>query len=150
MPSEASALGWANEERAAFIQRAGTADLVMALALVHHLSIANNLPLGHVARFLIEQRAGKPMKSASLLAQLLAKVAKHWVRAEPAVVDQINRLCESGYNEVVLTASLAFGPPYKPVVKAYPAGSTTARLSMSLVGMGGESCSNLMVGGKRQ
>ena len=45
---------------------------------------------------------------------------------------------------------LPFGPPYKPIVTAYhQAGSTTASLSMSLVGSAGEQCSNLLVGGGR-
>ena len=41
-------LGWANEERSS-IEARGPADLVMALALVHHLAIANNVPLAQVA-----------------------------------------------------------------------------------------------------
>ncbi|MGI9457875.1 MAG: class I SAM-dependent methyltransferase, partial [Aeoliella sp.] len=44
------ALGWAHQERAAFAER-GSVDVVMALALIHHLSIANNVPLENVARF---------------------------------------------------------------------------------------------------
>lgn len=42
-------LGWSNEERDSLAQR-GPADLVMALALVHHLAISNNVPLTDVAR----------------------------------------------------------------------------------------------------
>ncbi len=38
------ALGWALEERRSLVQR-GPADLIMALALVHHLAIGNNVPL---------------------------------------------------------------------------------------------------------
>jgi hypothetical protein len=38
------AIGWANEERPSFGQRA-KADLVLALALVHHMAISNNVPL---------------------------------------------------------------------------------------------------------
>lgn len=44
-------LGWANQERESLIKR-GPADLVMALALVHHLAISNNLPLENIAEFL--------------------------------------------------------------------------------------------------
>jgi ribosomal protein L11 methylase PrmA len=44
------ALGWAHVERDSFLQRSN-ADLVLALALVHHLAIGNNVPLGEVARF---------------------------------------------------------------------------------------------------
>lgn len=43
-------LGWHHQERASLVERA-SADLVMALALVHHLAIANNVPLGKVAHF---------------------------------------------------------------------------------------------------
>lgn len=43
-------IGWENEERMDLRER-GPADLVMALALVHHLAISNNLPLSRVARF---------------------------------------------------------------------------------------------------
>jgi ribosomal protein L11 methylase PrmA len=42
------ATGWAHEERLSLEAR-GPADLVMALALVHHLAIANNVPLPRVA-----------------------------------------------------------------------------------------------------
>jgi hypothetical protein len=44
------ALGWANREREAFNQR-GPADMVFALALVHHLAISNNVPLSRVAEY---------------------------------------------------------------------------------------------------
>lgn len=46
----APAIGWANRERKSFVER-GTADLVLALALIHHLCIGNNLPLANVAEF---------------------------------------------------------------------------------------------------
>ena len=42
--------GWAHEERESFADR-GPADLVLALALVHHLAIAHNLPLPRIAEF---------------------------------------------------------------------------------------------------
>jgi hypothetical protein len=44
------AIGWANRERDSLLAR-GPADLVLALALIHHLAISNNLPLAHVANF---------------------------------------------------------------------------------------------------
>ncbi len=44
------ALGWADAERAAFTERAA-ADLVLALALVHHLAISGNLPLELIAAY---------------------------------------------------------------------------------------------------
>jgi hypothetical protein len=45
------AIGWANRERMTVEER-GPADLVLALALVHHLAIGNNVPLESLAAFL--------------------------------------------------------------------------------------------------
>ena len=44
-------LGWANAERDTLAQR-GPVDMVMALALIHHLAISNNVPLARVAGYL--------------------------------------------------------------------------------------------------
>jgi len=44
-------IGWANEERLSLIER-GLADTVLALALIHHLAISNNVPFSHIAAFL--------------------------------------------------------------------------------------------------
>ncbi len=46
-------IGWSNRERLSLIQRA-PAGAVMALALIHHMAIANNVPLGQLAAFLAE------------------------------------------------------------------------------------------------
>ncbi len=43
-------LGWANRERKSLIER-GPADLVLSLALIHHLAISNNVPLTELADF---------------------------------------------------------------------------------------------------
>jgi ribosomal protein L11 methylase PrmA len=43
-----AAIGWANRERKSFVER-GKADLLLALALIHHLSIGNNVPFTDVA-----------------------------------------------------------------------------------------------------
>jgi len=48
------AQGWAHAERSSLRERAraaGGPDVVMALAVIHHLAISNNLPLGRVAAF---------------------------------------------------------------------------------------------------
>lgn len=47
------AIGWAHRERMSLTER-GPADLVLALALVHHLAIGNNVPLSHVAALFAE------------------------------------------------------------------------------------------------
>jgi ribosomal protein L11 methylase PrmA len=44
------ALGWDHDERASLAGR-GPADLVLALALLHHLAISNNVPLDRIAHF---------------------------------------------------------------------------------------------------
>ena len=50
LTNPSAGIGWANNERDSLSGR-GPADLVMALALIHHLSISNNVPLPHVARY---------------------------------------------------------------------------------------------------
>ena len=44
-------IGWDNTERASLTER-GPTDMVLALALVHHLAIEDNLPLSKIAEFL--------------------------------------------------------------------------------------------------
>lgn len=44
------AVGWAHEERESLMER-GPVETVLALALIHHLAIANNVPLKNVAEF---------------------------------------------------------------------------------------------------
>ena len=69
------AIGWANEERMTLDQR-GPSDLVLALALVHHLAIANNVPLPAIAAYLA--RLARRLiiefvpKSDSMVQQMLA------------------------------------------------------------------------------
>lgn len=46
-------VGWANAERDALIDR-GPADAVLALALVHHLAIGNNVPLDRIVAHLLQ------------------------------------------------------------------------------------------------
>ena len=43
-------LGWENRERNSLVER-GPADLVLALALIHHMALTHNLPLNKVAGF---------------------------------------------------------------------------------------------------
>lgn len=47
------ALGWANRERDAFGAR-GPVELALALAVIHHLAISNNVPLTQLADFFAE------------------------------------------------------------------------------------------------
>jgi ribosomal protein L11 methylase PrmA len=43
-------IGWENEERESLLER-GPADMALALALIHHLAISNNVPLERVSGF---------------------------------------------------------------------------------------------------
>jgi len=43
-------LGWDSHERSSILDR-GPADVVLALALIHHLAISNNIPLSRLAEF---------------------------------------------------------------------------------------------------
>ena len=67
-------LGWAHAERLSLAER-GPAEMLMALALIHHLAIGNNLPLGRVAGYL--RKLGRRLivefvpKSDSQVQQLL-------------------------------------------------------------------------------
>jgi hypothetical protein len=47
------AIGWNNQERESLLQR-GPAEVVLALALVHHLAISNNVSLERLAEFFAE------------------------------------------------------------------------------------------------
>jgi len=44
------AIGWHNRERDSFLAR-GPVDMIFALALIHHLTISNNVPLPQLADF---------------------------------------------------------------------------------------------------
>jgi len=50
LTNPSSNIGWNHDERMSIIQR-GPADMVLALALVHHLAISNNVPLNKLAEF---------------------------------------------------------------------------------------------------
>ncbi len=47
-------IGWRNAERMSFMERRSENMLVMALALIHHLAISNNLPFEKIASFFSE------------------------------------------------------------------------------------------------
>jgi hypothetical protein len=51
LASPTPAFGWNNQERQSFIERIKTANLTLALALIHHLCIGNNIPLSQLAEF---------------------------------------------------------------------------------------------------
>jgi ribosomal protein L11 methylase PrmA len=51
LTNPSAAIGWAGDERQSLAQR-GPCDTALALALVHHLAIGNNVPLPRIAEFL--------------------------------------------------------------------------------------------------
>jgi 2-polyprenyl-3-methyl-5-hydroxy-6-metoxy-1,4-benzoquinol methylase len=51
LTNPSASIGWAHQERDSLLAR-GPVDLVMALALIHHLAISNNVPLAKVAELL--------------------------------------------------------------------------------------------------
>jgi hypothetical protein len=53
LTNPSSAVGWAGRERPGVFDR-GTPDAILALALIHHLAIGNNLPLPILAQFFAE------------------------------------------------------------------------------------------------
>ena len=50
LTNPSTALGWAHQERMSLIGR-GPCDTTLALALIHHLAISNNVPLPRIADF---------------------------------------------------------------------------------------------------
>jgi len=50
LTNPSAGIGWANEERASLIER-GPADTVLMLALIHHLTISNNVPFPKISEF---------------------------------------------------------------------------------------------------
>ncbi|MEO8252260.1 MAG: class I SAM-dependent methyltransferase [Chloroflexota bacterium] len=67
------AIGWENRERASLLDRAN-ADAVIALALVHHLAIGRNVPLGMIGE---------------LLARLGPNLVVEWVPKEDPMVKRL-------------------------------------------------------------
>jgi hypothetical protein len=50
LTNPSSGIGWQNDERDSLIER-GPVDTVLALALIHHLTISNNVPFNRIAEF---------------------------------------------------------------------------------------------------
>lgn len=52
-----ASVGWCSNERESFLTRVGADNLVVALAIVHHLAIGNNLSLSAIASFFARMAA---------------------------------------------------------------------------------------------
>lgn len=82
------ALGWAHQERASLAERAPV-DVVMGLALIHHLAIANNVPLGGIARYF--RQLGK-----NLIIEWVPKTdvqVQRLLRSREDIFDQYEQSC---------------------------------------------------------
>ena len=49
-----SNIGWGNHERDSFLDRIRDSDILLALALIHHISITNNIPFAKSAKLFSE------------------------------------------------------------------------------------------------
>jgi hypothetical protein len=98
------AIGWGLRERASFLDR-GTPDVIMALALVHHLAIGNNVPLAGIA-------------------QLFARMAPHAIVEFVPKEDPMTRRLLAARRDIFEHYSIdgfhaAFGGPYE-IVREVP------------------------------
>ena len=88
-------LGWNHQERASLRKR-GPADMVMALALVHHLAISNNVPLPQLADFF--SRLGK-----ELIVEFVPKGDSQVERLLASREDIFPNYTETGFEEAFST-----------------------------------------------
>jgi hypothetical protein len=84
-------LGWAAEERQSLESR-GPVDLVLALALVHHLAIGNNVPLSKVAEYLSRL-------ATHLIIEFVPKADSQVQRMLATRADVFDRYTEAGFVE---------------------------------------------------
>ena len=89
------ALGWNNQERMSLLERA-PADAVMALALVHHLAIGNNVPLPEVARFFSQL-------GPWLLVEFVPKSDSQVQRMLATRIDIFDQYHQAGFEQAVAT-----------------------------------------------
>lgn len=102
------ALGWHHAERMSFVERPGP-ELVLALALIHHLAISHNVPLPRIAAFfadfsprLIVEFVPKEDSNAQKLLRVRKDIFTRYTPAEFErafgeffVVEQSTRLADS-------------------------------------------------------
>lgn len=93
--SPSPALGWANQERDSLARR-GPADVLLALALIHHIAIGNNVPLPMIADFFAQ--LGK-----SLIIEFVPKEDSQVQRMLVARKDIFTQYNETGFEEAFAT-----------------------------------------------
>jgi len=98
-----------------------------------------------------DEAGGDDQQKSSLLETLASVFAS----ARPTVsrLSTVSARAKADYPAVAVvrdkTVEMPFGPPYRPLVTAQRSSSDSLSLGMSLVGTGGEVCSNLTVNGSR-
>jgi ribosomal protein L11 methylase PrmA len=88
-------IGWENIERDSFFDR-GKPDLVMVLALIHHLGIANNIPLNRLSQFFLRL-------SPWLLIEFVPKEDSQVKRLLRNRKDIFNNYHKGGFEEAFVT-----------------------------------------------
>ena len=88
-------LGWASTERESFRDRS-SADLVMALALVHHLAIANNVPLPRIASLLASM-------GRNVIVEFVPKSDPQVQRLLRGREDVMDDYCQAGFEQAMET-----------------------------------------------
>lgn len=117
LASPSPALGWASRERSSWIERAPV-DAVMALALVHHLAIGNNVPLALVAK---------------LFSELAPVLIVEWVPKQDGRVQQLLAARQDIFSEYHREGfERAFGK-YFSIEAAEPVGETDRTLYLMRV-----------------
>ena len=92
LTNPSAGLGWAHHERLSLAER-GPVDAILALALIHHLAISNNVPLRRIAQYLSELGEWLIIefvpKSDSQVQRLLANRADIFPDYQSAAYEQI-------------------------------------------------------------
>jgi ribosomal protein L11 methylase PrmA len=97
------ALGWALEERASILDR-GEPDVIMALALIHHLAIGNNVPLALIA---------------ALFARMAPRAIVEFVPKEDPMVQRLLSSRDDIFDRYTIDGfRAAFGGPFSIVREA--------------------------------
>lgn len=95
LTSPTSAVGWMNEERASFLDRcSGKTDLVLALALIHHLAIGNNVPLRNVVELLARM-------GTDAIVEFVDKNDSQVQRLLASREDIFDEYCETGFESAL-------------------------------------------------
>jgi len=102
LTSPSPAIGWENTERDAFLTR-NRVDTTLALALIHHLAIAHNVPLGRIASLFATQ-------TKNLIIEFVPKEDTNAQRLLSRRTDIFPSYTEAGFEQ-------AFGKYFKLVKK---------------------------------